>query len=135
MPSNKEPNNSMMGKTYHADYPTAGIDTTQTVKLPSNKPIDALDKLQRDFDNQSELVNFVNDPETIRKAAEGSMEKRNKVMGTPSQADELQDIDEYFHYIRTCLYCGNNWWDEVQSLPTTRKFSLRVVDKLNSLLE
>jgi len=28
--------NGMMGKTYHADYPTAGIDTTVVVNIPKD---------------------------------------------------------------------------------------------------
>lgn len=41
--------------------------------------------------DQAKLLKFVTDPKTIRKAVEGSMDKRLKVLGQPS-VDKLEEI-------------------------------------------
>jgi len=50
--------------------------------------------------SQQDLINFVNDPENIRKAVEGSMDKRNAVMNPANQTpqstfdEKLESIGE-----------------------------------------
>jgi len=57
--------------------------------------------------SQQDLINFVNDPENIRKAVEGSMDKRNAVMNPANQTpqstfdeklDEILEKHSYFIY-------------------------------------
>lgn len=38
--------------------------------------------------SQQDIIDFVNDPGNIKKAVEGSMEKRNKVMANTNELDE-----------------------------------------------
>ncbi len=42
--------------------------------------------------NQKDLLKFVTDPENIKKAAEGSIEKRLKVMDTHNAEEDLKAL-------------------------------------------
>ena len=79
--------------------------------------------------SQEDLIAFVSDPENVKKAVEGSMEKRQKVLDTP-HSESLRDI------VGLAMF-GPKYYDYVLTPPTTptAKYpSQRAIDDLNAVL-
>ena len=56
--------------------------------------------------SQKDFINFIKDPENIKKAVEGSMDKRNKVFNDQDKGDftDEQYLHQYFHYYLKTMY-------------------------------